>query len=271
MNLILDWKPPNSLVIQHCLRLLVAQRGVTGSVAATDDLRQMAVDKVVDSLSRSRSEASGLLTAMLENETGARVRGAIALALAETGDPSVTPQLMEMLRKERGEASWGAADGLIALNDRSVIPKLVQWYQAIQSKNDIRHAADKWRILYILGWMHAEEGQVLKQDAWNSRWPRLVGRGIDLTWLLRHAEGDGAFLLERLQYILTNPVKPDPWTDEWVQKRLVRALARLGVTAALPDLQRFNEQLRAVSGKSAKLERLTKAVAESVESLMAQK
>ncbi len=118
----------------------------------------MAVDKVVESLSRSRSEASGLLSAMLVNETEGRVRGTIALALAETGEVSVTPRLVEMLRNERGEASWGAADGLIALNDRSVIAELVNWYQAVQSKNDIQHAADKWRILYILGWMHAEQG-----------------------------------------------------------------------------------------------------------------
>ncbi len=269
MSLILDWKPPNSLVTQHCLRLLVKLRSVTGSVAVAGDFRQMAVDRMVESLSRSRSEASGLLSAMLGNEREARVRGVIALALAETGEASVTPRLVEMLRKERGEASWGAADGLIALNDRSVIPELVSWYQAVQSKNDIQHAADKWRILYILGWMHAEQGQTLKQDAWNSRWPRIVGRGIDLTWLLPPAEGDTAFLLERLQLIASNPPEAGPWADEWVQKRLVRALLRLNVTAALPDLQRLRERLRLATGKSAKRERLSKTVRDAIEALEA--
>jgi len=269
LSLILDWKPPNSLVTQHCLRLLVKLRGVTGSVADTGDPRQMAVDKLVESLSRSRSEAPDLLCGMLVNEREARVRGVIALALAETGDASVTPRLVEMLRKERGEASWGAADGLIALNDRSVIPELVGWYQAVQSKNDIQHAADKWRILYILGWMHAEQGQTLKQDAWNSCWPRIVGRGIDLTWLLPPAEGDTAFLPERLNHLVSSLPESGPWADEWVQKRLVRALMRLNVTAAVPDLQRLRERLRQATGKSAKRERLSKTVRDAIEALEA--
>jgi len=147
---------------------------------------------------------------------------------------------------------------------------LVKWYHAVQSKNDIKHAADKWRILYILGWMHAEEGQVLKQDAWNSSWPRIVGRGIDLTWLLQPAEGDTAFLLERLQHIASNPPESGPWADEWVQKRLVRALARLGVTAALPDLQLLSERLRSATKKSARRERLIKTVREAIENLKTQ-
>jgi len=146
---------------------------------------------------------------------------------------------------------------------------LVKWYHAVQSKNDIKHAADKWRILYILGWMHAEQGQALKQDAWNSSWPRIVGRGIDLTWLLQPAEGDTAFLLERLQHIAYNPPESGPWADEWVQKRLVRALVRLGVTAALPDLQRLRDRLRSAAGKSARRERLNTAVRDAIAELEA--
>ena len=212
---------------------------------------------------------------MLEHETDPRVRGVIALALAETGDVSVTPRLLEMLRKERLEGSWAAADALIALNDRSVIQELVRWYESVQSKNDRKSVADKERMIYILGWLRAEEAQALKQNAWSARSPKIVGRGVDLTWLLRPSDGDTAFLRERLQHIVTSPPQHPavlgPWADEWVQKRLVRALTGLGITAAVPDLQRLQAHipLRPEPDDPAKRDRLVEAVEDAVAELEA--
>ena len=85
-----------------------------------------------------------------------------------------------------------------------------------------------------------------------------VGRGVDLTWLLQPAKGDTALLLKQLHHILAGSIKPDPWADDWVQKRLVRALAKLGVMAALPNLLRLREQLGSTTEKSAAQERLSR-------------
>ena len=100
--------------------------------------------------------------AALKKETDDRVRGAISLALAETGNPEVAPCLLEMFKKEYRTASWAAADALIALNHRVVISELIDWYQELQNKHDPTNRARMQRILYVLGWMHAEEAQVLK-------------------------------------------------------------------------------------------------------------
>lgn len=268
MGLILD-RPPNSLVIQRCLRLLVKQRAESESAVTPANARQRAVDRIVEILSTSPYKAPDTLVALLEDQTDSRVRGTIALALAETGEKSVTPRLLKMLREERREASWGAADGLIALNDRSIINELIEWYQRVESKNDRKTVADKERIIYILGWMRAEEAQTLKQSAWHARSSKIVGRGVDLTWLLRPAEGDTAFLLQSLERIVVSlpqePAELGPWRDEWVQKRLVRALTGLGITAALPDLRRLQEHIPLRSAhtntiNAAKRDRLVEAV-----------
>jgi len=117
----------------------------------------------------------------------------------------------------------------------------VAWYKETNS------AADKERILYILGWMHAEDARTVQPDALNSTRAKIVGRAIDLMWLLQPVKEDDAYLLEKIKFILKcDPRKPDRlgvWADEWLQKRLVRALGRTGVTQALGSLKNLQEHV----------------------------
>jgi hypothetical protein len=95
--------------------------------------------------------------------------------------------------------------------------------------------------------MHAEEARVLQSRALASGKAKNLGRAVDLMWLLSPAEGDVAYLLERLNCILeSDPERPQelgPWKDEWLQKRLVRALHKLGVRQALPALKALQAHL----------------------------
>jgi hypothetical protein len=246
--LILD-RPPISLVIQKALRLLVKLHTQPIQVNTARRPRWARLQHIVAILSGPAATAPALLLERLAEERTPRLRSVIALALAETGDKAVTPRLMEMLRQESREASWAAADALIALQDRTVIPALLTWYQQIQHKNDAHTSADKERILYILGWMQAQEATVLKANAWRSSHERVIGRGVDLCWLLPPVATDQIYLREQLQRILaSSPQTPDtlgPWADEWLQKRLVRTSQHLRLVEFLPQLRQLQAHVQA--------------------------
>lgn len=283
VSLILD-RPSNSLVIQHALRLLVKIHPQLEELETSGAAPAEGVKQVVRILADLTADAPARLLAQLERETNPRVRGVIALALAEAGVQEAAPRLVEMLRQEGGEASWPAADALIALNNRTVIPDLVQWYQNMHEKNESRAKANKHRLLYILGRMHAEEAQVIKQAALDSTAAKLVGRGIDLMWLLRPVAEDQRFLWEQLQQVLdSSPDHPETlglWADEWLQKRIVRAIQYLHLVSFLPDLKTLQTHVRArpsplLAGQGnlplektgPKRERLIEAVQEAIEEL----
>jgi hypothetical protein len=245
--LILD-RPPNSLVIQHALRLLVRLRPETGASVLPATAREGRLDKIVQILCDQAGNVTRQLIECLDSESNDRVRGSIALALAETKDPEATTCLMGMVKNEYGEASWAAADALVALNNRSIISDLIQWYLELKVKRDRRSVAQKNRIIYVLGWMHAEEAQQLKPLALAASDARIIGRAIDLTFLLKPQAGDTDYLHGQMQRILaSSPEHPEElgaWADEWLQKRLVRAIQRLHVSEALPDLRRLQEHIR---------------------------
>jgi hypothetical protein len=97
--------------------------------------------------------------------------------------------------------------------------------------------------------MHAEEARALVSQALASSAARVIGRGVDLLWQLQPSAGDAELLLERLQYVLqSDPLRPEtlgPWANDWVQKRLVRALFRTRVAAAYPLLQHLQDHVAA--------------------------
>jgi hypothetical protein len=238
---------PNSLVFQRVLRLLTQLRSIVARIGNERSARHRAVDTMVTALGEPHAKAIQLLEAQLHKVKNPRLRGIIALALGETGSQRVRDELLEMLRAERRAGSWMAADALIALNDAAVIPQLIQWYHETQS------GADKERVLYILGWMHAEEARTLLSDGLKSSRYKNVGRAVDLMWLLSPVESDISYLQGQLHSILArDPLRIEglgPWSNEWVQKRLVRTLEKRGVVGAVPDLYRLQDHV-AARGKS---------------------
>lgn len=238
---IIEGNRPNSLVLQRSLRLLVELRSNSGRIGNARSSTHRAIDAVTRILAEPSPDANRQLTKLLKKAKNPRVKGVIALALGETGSRQAAPDLLNMLKTARRQGSWAAADALIALNDPAIISELVTWYQETES------AADKERILYILGWMHAEEARNILPEALKSSRAVIVRPALDLMWLLQPAAGDGAYLIGQLQQILeSDPKKPEklgPWSDERVQKRLVRAVVKTGETGALGYLKRLQEHV----------------------------
>lgn len=260
ITLILD-RTPNSLVIQHALRLLVrlrphTGRPSTGRLADPADPRQASLANLVDLLADPPPDLEARLLSALAAETDVRVRGAVALGMAEanaeTGNaPSAAafaPPLLALFQQSGGTLGWAAADALIALNHRPLIPELIAMYTALQPKNDSTSRARKERLLYILGRMHAGEALALKAQALAARDPRLIGRAVDFMTFLPPEPGDEAYLRARLAAILaSDPLQPaglGPWADEWLQKRLVRNLVKLHLTGLTPALRQLQEHIQ---------------------------
>lgn len=250
---IIEGPMPNSLVIQRALRLLVRLHPEIGFVGNRRSSRHRDLNEAIEIASKAPPDAAKQQRDLLEKVKNPRLQSVIALALGDTGNREVAASLLlQMLKTGRRERSWAAADALIALNDPAVVPDLVRWYDEGYSHRD------RERVLYILGWLHAEEARTLLPRALAASDSKIVGRAVDLLWQLEPAAGDMPFLKERLEQILSSdPRQPEtlgPWGDEWVQKRLVRALSKRGGPGIVPHLDKLLEHITrrpAPGGKNA--------------------
>lgn len=255
---------PNSLVIQQVLRLLVELRPAVGRLGNPRSSRHRDIDRAALLLAEGGAETLAALEALLAQVKNPRVKSVVALALGELGGRQATAVLLEMLKEARRQGSWAAADALIALGDGSIAPDLVDWYDRAGA------APDHERVLYILGWLHAPEARRLLDKALASSSPWVVGRGIDLTWLVGPEPGDLALLQEKADLITaSDPSRPDllgPWGHEWVQKRLVRALSRIGGVQALAQLRALQQHLarRGPPKDAVERDKLARSLAEAL-------
>ncbi|MGC9350136.1 MAG: HEAT repeat domain-containing protein [Anaerolineae bacterium] len=230
---------PNSLVMQKVLRRLVQVRPRLGGKPIAGVRRDL--DKIIDAaiaaLDLSPEEAVPQLEQFFAGVKNSRVKGVIALALGETGSSHATPALLKILKTADFEVRWAAADALIALNDRTIIEPLIDWFDETDT------VSDKQRVLYILGRMRAEEGRVLLQEGLDARDWRVKGRAVDLIWLLAPVEKGERILWEKLGFREDGEDGSPAWSSEWLQKRMVTALGRVGSPEAIPHLERFADEV----------------------------
>ncbi|MBN2393804.1 MAG: NACHT domain-containing protein [Anaerolineae bacterium] len=263
---IIEGPQPNSLVIQQSLRLLKRLYTQTGFVGNPRSSRHHTINTVLRLLNQVTPEALSELRAFLKKTKNPRVLSLIALALGETGSREVAAELMHMLKSARREGSWAAADALIALNDHSIVPELLAWYDEGYSHRD------RERVLYILGWMRAEDARALLPKALASPDHKVVGRGLDLLWQLPPSPDDISLALSHLERILdSDPQQPKlgPLGDEWVQKRLARVLSRRGSTDMIPYLEQLSAHIarRPPPVDTVKRQKLISSVEEALQTL----
>ena len=258
----------NSLTNQETLRLLRRVHGILQDEgkewpgAPGNDVDQALLDAVA-ALSLPPGEAVARLQELRTGATNAQVQGALLLALGETGSQEAFEILHDRLLLEERHTGWSAADGFLSLNtpelmDPQLLDTLVTDFGQVQ-KHPI-----KQRILYVVGRLHVT-GQLperlpldtalnLTQQGLNLRANSKV-RAIDMIWqLLPESEEDmqrwtGTFepwLCEKLGAQRRGQHYMEPvWSGEWLQKRLVTALGRIGSPAARLPLEHLGEKVKA--------------------------
>jgi len=232
-------KGPNSYVNQRILYLLKNQirpalQKEGKPVGDPGSRRDRAIDQAVAKLSLPPSSAVPDLIEMFQNTRG-RLRGFVALALGATKSPLARERLLRAMQEEKETIGWSVADALLDLNDRSIIPHLIDWFSSARSSGLRR------RILYVLGRMQATEArglidEGLKDDQWVVK-----SHAINMLWLLAPVEGAEKMLWEKLSFSEKGPeydTKP-VWTSEHLQHRLVRVLGRIGSRQSIDHLTHF--------------------------------
>jgi hypothetical protein len=202
--------------------------------------------------------------ALAEKCSDNQVKGAIALVLGETRKPYAKKPLVKLLLhvEKRGDphVSWCAADGLIALHldsaqQMDLVDELIAALDLPWIRDNTRH-----RILYTI----ARRGVLPEFDqavelakagilTWGGRW-RL--RSIDLAYLwLPTDDPERQRWVDELVPILTRILGPTgnktqpfrPKTnDEWILKRVVTALGRIGPARLRPMLEALAADLDTV-------------------------
>lgn len=236
---IIHGRVPNSLVMQKVLRRLIQLRPRLKEqrIAGIRPRLDETIDAGVAALDLPAEQAVSRLGELFSEVDNARVKSVVALALGETKSSQAAPVLLRIFRTADFKVRWAAADALIALNDRTIIPGLVAWFDETDT------VSDKQRILYILGRMRAEEGRALVQRGLESSDWRVKGRAVDLIWLLAPVQDGEAILWKKLGFQQQGEDHPPVWSSEWLQKRLVTALGRVGSPDAIEHLERFSRVL----------------------------
>jgi HEAT repeat protein len=145
-----------------------------------------------------------------------------------------TPVLLKAFQEEERGTAWCVADGLIDLDDRTIIPHLVALYDDPSAKWGLQA-----RILYVLGRMRAREARVLIDKGLEHSYWHARARAVELLWLLAPVEDAEEILSSKLAASQKGPTYDSKWDDEYLQRRLVTALGRVGSVQSLDILQQF--------------------------------
>jgi HEAT repeat protein len=258
---ILEGSHRNSLVNQSVLRLLRDLRPKLNSaglrIARDGRNSDMVLEQALDALNCVPDQAVPELGKLIRATARPRLKAVLVLALGETACPLAISTLVENLvnvkKRSDDHVSWCAAEALIALNSPASVEPLLLNFHDSQVKPGV-----KQRIIYALGRMGAqlelEEARNLVEKGLALR-GNLKARAIDFMYLykpedpadlLRWCSQQEPVLWEILGFD-SQDVDQDHrpgWSDEWLQKRAVTALGRIGSPDAIPHLERLARELQ---------------------------
>lgn len=216
-------KRPNSYLRRQMLSILT--RLPTEGTAATRSRRPVGLEDVVWVLQQHPVDCAWLQErySNFADTSQSPVRSALLLALGRVGGPENADFLLEVLRSSEGRTAWAAADALIdaAAADRAVKHQIIQ--TLIGRFLQARGQGDQQRILYVLGFVRAEDARTLAHDALSSGYQRTAGWAIHLLQEIGPTEQDLESWLDELEQV-TKGQAQGPWRGLWAQKRLVRGL-----------------------------------------------
>lgn len=257
---ILEGSHRNSLVNQSVLRLLrdLSPRLKKAGLRIARDGRaaDKTLEDAIEALRLPPDRAVPELESLINQTSKPRLKAVLLLALGETGCPLAIPTLVNNLvnvkKQSDDHVSWCAADALIALASPASVEPLLRSFHKSQVKPGV-----KQRIIYALGRMEArlelDEARCLVEKGLALR-GNLKGRAIDLIYLYKSEDPEELLLWRREQEPVLWEIlgfdsqdnakdRKPVWSDEWLQKRAVTALGRIGSPTAIPHLERLGQEV----------------------------
>jgi hypothetical protein len=258
---------PNSLVMQRVTRRLLHLRPKLKQkrIHRPDDRHPRLDAQIDDALAaldpttEAQEKTVADLAQQYEDARNPQVKSIIALVMGETCHRSAVSRLRDILLDPKAgrygaRVSWCAADGLLALNTPTIIdPELVDTLRGDLDRQDVPDDA-KRRVIYVLGRLRIklplEEAMDLVETGLSLS-GRARGQAADLLWLLLPSDAAARQQwVERFERpILWKELGFDPAAgqeqvakgklDEWIEKRMVTALGRIGSQEAVPHLERL--------------------------------
>jgi hypothetical protein len=239
---ILYGRRPNSLVNQRIVYLLTdtirpALQRKGSPFGDPESRRDRMIDQALGLLSSKPSKVTEL--ARLFERARGPVRGVISLALGATKSQEATAVLLKALQEEKGRTAWCVADALLDIDDRTVIPCLMELSDDPSAKSGLQQ-----RILYVLGRMRATEARGLIEKGLEHRSVYAKAHAVNMLYLLAPVDGAEDILWEKLGFSDKGPEHDSEpvWKSEYLQHRMVTALGRVGTGRSIDHLLRFRRE-----------------------------
>lgn len=96
--------------------------------------------------------------------------------------------------------------------------------EVIRSYKETSNWAGRERALYVLAGTKAPQAKEIASEALDSRHWRVVGQALRVLQQIPLTSDDLDRLLRLLQEQASAPGPQGPWRDDWVRKRLIRAI-----------------------------------------------
>ena len=216
-------KRPNSYLRHRLLGILTELP--THSTAATRSRKHVGLEDVVWVLQQKPADSEWLKEKYLAYADTGRspVRSALLLALGRVGGSENVSFLLEVLRSSDRRTAWAAADALIeaARTDQGITHQVTE--SLIGRSRQAQNQGDRQRILYVLGFLRAEDARSLAQEALSSGNQRTAGWAVHLLQQIGPTDYDLESWLNELERA-TKGQAHGPWRGLWAQKRIVRGL-----------------------------------------------
>jgi len=217
---------PNSLLRQHLLDLLIQTSPKIDRRQARGALDRD-IDRIVEMLRKpqiDRDDEDWLIDHYEQAKEQRSVRPALlVLAMGRTCRPRLRAKLLQIFQSSIRGVNWAAADALLtyskACSDRALADDVIRSYK------ETSNWAKRERALYVLAGMRVPQAKEIASEALNSRHWRVVGEALRVLKSIPHLTSDDLDRLLRLLQEQVSEAGPQgPWRDDWVRKRLIRAI-----------------------------------------------
>ncbi len=216
---------PNSLLRRRLLDLLIRTSPKSDSRQARGALNSD-INRIVEMFRKpeiDRGDVDWLIDRYEQAKEKQSVRPALlVLAMGRICEPRLRDKLLQIFQSPIRGVNWAAADALLeywnACNDQALADDVIRFCKETSNWTEREHG------LYVLAGMRTPQAREIAVEALDSRHSGAVGQALRILQGIPLTAHDLDRLLGLLQRQVSEIGPQGPWRDDWVRKRLIRAI-----------------------------------------------